>query len=858
MTGFTRRSLMQAAAAGAFALPAAGQSPPVGELAPRRPGRRPKPDTVETFFERVTLEVSLKPFHDLRQPAVEGVCEHIFRQWDPLVRHTGGAAVMLWTADGSEILDYRGRLGDEIEWGRYIGVANPVPDPPPGDPRRQGIHARPWLYIDDPPRVTYADLKRIVQTIKQVGQRMTGRAVEVGATFDPGPEFARSPFKYERHPEVSPGGTMGKGTWVSCSALLNADSYPYAGFPKGIPQGTPFGVFLGRQSQHFLTDLGFDYIWFSNGFGFALETWSVKGMLFDGERFDASQARRAGREVVDFWKDFRKECPQFRIETRGSNLSVGADLAAHGSPVKEIYDGDFNMIAPPNSPWAAINGDFGIELVGYLSRIAHLPANGKFPFRFYTHDPWFHNSPWFERYGRYPHDIYLPLAIARLDAEGKVTRPAYLEFLSIDNSFGEMPDRCPIEVTPYILRAMDGYADAPGPVTWVYPFTEYHRMTFGPSPRLSEVFFGDWFMRGAVNSGFPLNTVISTENFVSSFAAEPGMYRDTVLLATIPEPGSAVEKALLDAVRRGHDVLFYGPVTGAGAPLLELLNLDRAAPLAGELEWRSTLPGDGVPDPPRTLNFRETLSGGGVDTVLKNRNLPDCRECATVARGGEERAFAVLRERPFGRASGRVGWIRGCVSCSIGSGHLPVPDDPRKFYLGEALLRRMLALYGYRIFVDKRAAEARDPLILVSRSDNGFWLSGYAPSTTAAVRMRFPHGVPLPVGAETWVENGYGVYSMPRAWRSEVRCLVEQEATGEISCIEGRPGHMGIRRRLQLRGLNAATLHFYPEVHKPGRKPIMVVNDARLHVEDSIPYSSEDGGRRLVARNVTGDLLISW
>jgi hypothetical protein len=860
MNDFSRRSLIKAAAVGALGFPAAAQRPPVGELAPRRPGRRPRPDAVETFFERVTLEVSLKPFHNLEQGAVEAVCEHIFRQWGPLIRHTGGCAIMLWTADGSEILDYRGRMGDEIEWGRYIGVTNPPPEPPATDPRRDGIHAWPWLYMDDPPKITYADLRRIVGTLKKVGLRMTGRPVEVGATFDPGPEFAISPFKYQRHPEISPGGTMGRGTWVSCSSLLNADDVPYAGFPKGIPQGTPFGVFLGRQSRYFLTDLGFDYIWFSNGFGFALETWAVKGQLFDGERFDATQARRIGAEVIGFWKHFREECPRFRIETRGTNLSVGADLSAHGSPVKEIYDGGFDMIAPPNSPWAAINGDFGIELVGYLSRISHLPANGKFPFRFYTHDPWFLNSPWFDRYGRNPHDIYIPLGVARLDAAGKVTRPAYLEFLTIDSSFGEMPDRCPIEVTPHILRAMDSYADEPGPVTWIYPFAEYHRMTFGASPRLGEVFFGDWFMRGAVNAGFPLNTVVSTENFVASYAARPGMYRETVLLATVPEPGSAVEKSLLDAVRRGHDVLFYGPVGHAGASLLELLNLAPAAPLAGELEWSTSLPADGLGDGalPRTIDYRGLLSGGGVDTVLRNRGLAGSRECATVSQGGQERAFAVLRERPFGAGSGRVGWFRGCVSCSIAGGHLPVPDDPRRRFLAEALLRRMLALFGYEIFIDKRTVDARDPLILVSRSGNGFWLSGYAPSTTTTVRMRFRHGAPLPVGAETWIENGYGAYTMQRAWRSEVRCLVEQKEPGEISCNERHSGHVGIRRRILLRGFKDATIHFYPETRKPGRKPIMVLNDARNHTEDSIPYSVEDNGRRLTARGVTGELLISW
>ena len=37
-----------------------------------------------------------------------------------------------------------------------------------------------------------------------------------------------------------------------------------------IPEGMSLGTFLGGQSQHFLTDLGFDYLWLSNGFGFSI------------------------------------------------------------------------------------------------------------------------------------------------------------------------------------------------------------------------------------------------------------------------------------------------------------------------------------------------------------------------------------------------------------------------------------------------------------------------------------------------------------------------------------------------------------------------------------------------------------
>ena len=59
---------------------------------------------------------------------------------------------------------------------------------------------------------------------------------------------------------------------------------------------------------------------------------------------------------------------------------------------------------------------------------------------------------------------------------------------------------------------MGSYSDEPGPVKWLCPFREYHEMVFGKSPPTGEVLFADWFQRGAVNKGLPLNAVASTGN----------------------------------------------------------------------------------------------------------------------------------------------------------------------------------------------------------------------------------------------------------------------------------------------------------------------------------------------------------
>jgi hypothetical protein len=814
--------------------------------------------STEDAFRRVTLEVSLKPFHDTSPAAIRTTCEEIFRSWAPLIRRCGSTAVMLWSADGSEILEYRGNMEETFDWARYLGDANPPSPPPANDPGRQGTHGRHWLYTENPPRMTYSTLRQIVGTLRETGNRLTGKPVEIGATFDPGGEFAVSDFKFNRHREIAKGTVRGPNTWVEATARLHADTRSYAGFPNGIPEGTSIGLFLGKQSEHFLADIGFDYLWLSNGFGFALGSWDVSGPLFQGKTYNAGKARQLHDEILSFWQDFRTGCPNFRLETRGSNLMVGTDLAAHGSPVREIYRGGFNMVAPPNSPWAALDGDFGLELVGYLSRIAELPPGDIYPFRFYTHDPWWLNSPWLDRYGRDPHDIYLPLSLARVNSRAAITRPTYLEFLTIDNSWGQMPEKVPNEVIPHILSAMEDYSDAPGMVTWIYPFDEYHEMTFGGAPRLPEVFFGDWFMRGAVNNGFPLNSVASTRQFVAAFQANPKFFEHTILLAYVPTLNEAVAKTLGNVIRAGGKVLLYGPLQGnGGEQLVRALCLSQARPISGDMELRLSIPEDTAHhgDLPHRMRHRPEVSAGDIDTVLASGASSDVKVCAMVAQDGEERTYAVARRHAFGSGTGTVAWVRGTFSSALTGKRLPEPDDPKQWFPAESLMRLMLGQFGYTILHTRQTAGTRNPLMLFARHRNGWYLSSYSPSTTSEVRVRFPHGAPVLIGTETWIDDGHSSYTLPRALHKEIRCLVDQSESGEVSCVEAISEYPFFYRRLLVKGLRNANVHFYPE---SDRKVVMRINDNRDFVTESEPYERADDGSRFVIKGVTGELNIAW
>lgn len=818
---------------------------------------QPQPSTLKGQpFHNITLEVSLKPFRKNDKAYIRETAREMFTQWHSMLRHADTVSVMLWTGDGSEILEYKGDPGHRLEWARYIGNPNTRHAVNSG-PKELSIHERAYLYLENPPEFTYGDLKFIVATLKEEGRKITGKPIRVGETFDPGPEFAKSDFKYNRHREILGGSAMGHNTMVSCYSVLKADSRPYAGFPNGIPEGTPFGTFLGRQSRHLVGDMGFDFIWLSNGFGFGVEGWSSTGAIFDGKGFDQEKLAATHSKIADFWKYFRAECPDIQVQTRGTNLSAGADLARDGVDLKSIYR-DKNILPPPNSPWAALDGDFGLEMVGYMSRMAELPDE-RYLFRYYTHDPWWINSPWLDRYGREPHDIYLPLAVARMNARGEVRLPTHLNFLSIDDSFGNMPTQVPDEVTPHILKARYDSPTAPGPLVWVYPFDEYYDWAFRYKDRLPEIYYGDWLIRQALNNGLPLNTVISTTSFQKVMGLDPARFKESVLLTVVPEDGSALEKALIAFVENGGKLMVYGPAGHAGKAFLELLNLQNAAPLEGEFRISSVYNGDEMATPyPGKIIHSALFSGGGMATRLQNAKDPATRVLSQMSQGSQQRDAAWVREKKEWNG-GKVVYIRGTNSSKFTGGKLLTPDDPSKLFTGPILMRYALHEFGIDLRIAKEAPSIKNPVLTISRSHNAFIFSGYNPNTTIVSKFRFPQGAPLLNGLDTKLDKGHSVYSLPTAWNRESRVFVEQNE-GVVSLKELHSGEMGITKRYRVSGLKNATLRIYPHDDISPEQFNAYLNANYPWKEGRISFRAGDPkfGKHYVVENVTGSLVVSW
>ena len=814
-------------------------------------------------LENVTLEMSLKPFWNPDRENCRNICRELFRQWEPLCRHADQVSVQLWIGDGSEILDYRGVPEDTFDWGRYIGCVNlkPSKEQRAKDPNGLFLQTQSRLYRDNPPAFNYRFLKDLVAMLKESGKARLGKTILVGGTFDPGPEFALSSFKYARHPEIcSATFCGGRNDVVSCTALLKSDTRVYAGFSGGIPDGTPFGHFLGRQTWHFLSDLDMDFIWFSNGFGFGNSPWGYDGFLFDGKAYAPEKAVWVKTQMLDFWTRFHDACPDYPVYVRGTNMTAGIDLASDGVPLQEIYAGGFIRQPPVNSPWAALNMNVGLELAGWMSHIAELPKDS-FAFRFYTHDPWWLNSPWLDRYERQPYDIYLPLAISRVAANGGIQTASALNFLTIDDSLGNMPEQVPNEVTPPLLECLSSAPDEAGPLVWVYPFNEYHEWIKPTAGRIAEVMMGDLLIVDAINRGFPLNTVISTTSLVANAKRNPSGLSGRILVSPVPEADSEWEKALFNHAEAGGAAIVYGPLRQASARFRDVLGVGFAPPFEGDARMELAESwADGVETFNAQWNFEHLalIAGGGMEETGGTQVL------ARAWQGGEQRSYAL--EANLGK--GRLLWLRGTPSkgyALVRPHHMrewprKLPLETERFY-PERMFTALLDRCGWRFAFHRSDPTFQEPVVALSRHRNGFYYSGLNHHTFVEHELQAPFGAPILTGAETRLAGGSSFYRFPRSWRHECRIFVRQNAESTVFCRERNSVIYGATRWLKIGGLIDAELVIFPE-SGAGQRLGVLPNPLAPYINGDyarLCEVEEQGWRYFqTVEKITGTVLIYW
>lgn len=814
-------------------------------------------------LRNVTLELSAKAFRDDSESTMREVCQKLFRQWQRFLDVADRISILLWIADGTEILEYTGSPDDSFEWAYWQGIANAgfFVEHPDGE-RAKNINLNPVKYRRDAAPRTYAWLKKLNHVIRETG-REYGKPIRIGATFDNGPEFSISHFKYSKHSEIAKANSIFPHSFVTCDAVLHADVQPYAAFPGGIPEGTSLGTFLGAQYRRFAGDLGFDYIWLSNGMGFGLETWGLTGALFDGNEFHPERKDRARKELLKFWNDFRTAAPDARIETRGSNFTAGIEMATDAAPLPWLYENDV-ITAPVNSPSSAIYFNTGLSIAAWMSHIAELPGNGDIPFRYYIHDPWFLNSPWLDRYGREPWDLYPVLAVARISADGTAQTANRAAFLSCDDSFGNMPDVVPDEVIPHVMEAFRTRPDAPGILCWVYPFEEYSQSDT-PERTLNE----ECFLVDAMQSGLPLNTVISTGNFRQLVSADPAWFRQTVAIV----PAEVLRrKENFSAVRRlveaGNDAIVYGALSGIPAETLQWLGLTTGDPLSGTVTVDA-----GDIDVICHGNFQKTIT---VLPVFHNGPLRElsagANVLATATRHGESRVLAAFSSA----GKGRIGFVRSLSPYleEKPAEHNRTLRQSRRMkgngdevYPAERLMRKVLAEFGWifraRVFYPGQLI----PRLAISRNNGAFFFSGFVPDTTVEMEISTPLGVPLPIEREIRIDGGKGVFHLEKATRFSCRAFVKQDRDGVISTKTLHVHRPELCGRLDIIGLQQAEIRFFPP---PDCDNIVVLQREMGGIYGPMPTASGSTnrlktevevtafGKCYIMKDVDGIVNISW
>jgi hypothetical protein len=196
-------------------------------------------------MKEIVLEISLKPFLSRKAESYGKTAEELFRQWRPLWDGAERLSVMLWTGDGSEILEFGGEMEKTFDWGRYIGVINDkqTPQQKKDDPERRHAFTTGKVFETGTKKLDYATLKEIVSSIKKTGAEEFGREISIGTIFDPGPEFAVSEFKYRKHPEICLGGYVeNRKDVVSCYSSSTPTPKATPDSRTGFPRGRPSAV----------------------------------------------------------------------------------------------------------------------------------------------------------------------------------------------------------------------------------------------------------------------------------------------------------------------------------------------------------------------------------------------------------------------------------------------------------------------------------------------------------------------------------------------------------------------------------------------------------------------------------------
>ncbi len=440
--------------------------------------------------------------------------------------------------------------------------------------------------------------------------------------------------------------------------------------------------------------------------------------------------------------------------------------------------------------------------------------------------------------------------------------PGVVQILTIDSEKGELDEDIPMEVIPHLKKAFKDAPDQPGILTWLYPFRELHEAMAESDEHSSDVLFHDWFVRNAINQGLPLNTVVSTDDFLAMNDDAVHKLHDTILFTAAFWVKGEKARRMIEYVRNGGKIIFYGRVEDP--ELRKLLNLEYEHELEGDFSVNLTLTRDTIKNEERVnghdhakLHHHSHISGGGLSEVVGDRTDPYTLVHARVNQSGLERVFTLTRALPEWDG-GQVGWVRGSLPFqTVGVTHLPVRQE-LEFVDSSLFVRYLLQQFGYALNQTKEEAASEAALMFNTRKDNAFILTGCKQDTTVGLQLQFPDGAPLIVGQTAMIGEGAAAYALDRTFHDECRLFVKQKQISRITCRENQPVPTPKKRSRTFRTISVynlieADLTIYP--------PLAQLQAGSVEVklgEQDLDLTGKISGNRIRLTQISGNVDISW
>jgi hypothetical protein len=166
--------------------------------------------------------------------------------------------------------------------------------------------------------------------------------------------------------------------------------------------------------------------------------------------------------------------------------------------------------------------------------------------------------------------------------------------------------------------------------------------------------------------------------------------------------------------------------------------------------------------------------------------------------------------------------------------------------LGYEVLERLGYTVDVRCEAPARTAGENAALMLFSRHDNAWYLSGYAAAPVGFVKLKFPEGAPVFHTTHTRIEDGAAHYPLARAMHHTCRVFVQQES-GIVGCHPGARDEHHRELTLRVSGLQDAAVVFLPPAG-------MAVTFE--HAGGEVRF--DPGEARVTASGLSGDLVIRW